>query len=226
MRRFASTRAIISGHVDDFMMVGSPEDEAWTQARGAIQAKFRWGEFELNSFTQCGTHVKRTEEGFELAQSKYLDKVQEIPLSQERKKNRKDPCTEKEQSQLRGILGAMSWHASQVGFRFSAYVSLYLSEIPQSSVETIMEVNKLLHRMRDAAKEPLKLRNLGSPEETVLLAWTDAANQNRKDGGSTAGIFVGGAHKSILEGHVAEVNPRPASTECADRLARQRPEPR
>ena len=200
-------KAIISGHVDDFMMVESPEDEAWTKARKAIQEKFRWGEFELNSFTQCGTHVKRTEEGFELQQERYLDKVQEVPVSQERRKNRKDPCTEKEQSQLRGILGAMSWHASQVGFRFSAYVSLFLSEIPQSTVETILEVNKLLHRMRDAAKEPVKIRDLGPPNETVIMAWTDAASQNRKDGGSTAGIFVGGAHKRILEGQMAEVNP-------------------
>ena len=87
------TRAIISGHVDDFMMVGSPSDRYWTEAREAIQAKFRWGEFEYDKFTQCGVQVERTKEGFTLSQSRYMEQVKEIPLSQERRRDRQAPAT-------------------------------------------------------------------------------------------------------------------------------------
>ena len=57
------TRAVISGHVDDFMMVGSPEDVYWLEAKRKIQEHFRWGEFEYDDFTQCGVQIRRLEDG-------------------------------------------------------------------------------------------------------------------------------------------------------------------
>ena len=215
------TRAIISGHVDDFMMTGDPNDPVWTQARKSIQEHFRWGEFELNDFTQCGVQIKRSQNGsFQLSQHRYMENVKEIALSQERRKQRKESTTEREQSQLRALLGALSWHASQIGYRYSAYVSLYLSEVPQSTVETIMEVNTLLHRVRDAAKDPMIIHALGPCEEVTLFAWTDAANHNRRDGGSTGGIFIGAAHHRMEEGYMTEVSPMFWSSSKIQRVCR------
>ena len=208
LQQEGATKAIISGHVDDFMMVGDPKDSFWTEVREQIQKKFRWGEFELNDFTQRGVQIRRDHDGsFHLSQARYMENVKEIVLSQERRRQRKEATSPREQTQLRALLGALSWHCSQIGYRYSSYVSLYLSEIPQSTVETILEVNKLLHRVRDAAKDDMIIRPLGPTEEIVLVAWTDAANQNRRDGGSTAGIFIGASHQRISEGFMSEVNP-------------------
>ena len=215
------TKTVISGHVDDFMMIGSPEDPVWGQVRKQIQEHFRWGEFELNDFTQCGVQLRRDPAvGFTLSQERYMEGVREIALSSERRRQRKEATTDREQSQLRALLGALSWHASQVGYRYSAHVSLYLSEVPQSTVDTILEVNKLLHKIRDASKEPLKIHPIGEPKEVLLLAWTDAANQNRKDGGSTAGIFIGAAHKRMGEGEMTEVSPMFWSSSRIHRVCR------
>ena len=215
------THAVISGHVDDFMMIGSHSDPFWDQKRKEIQSHFKWGEFEVNDFTQCGVQIKRVEDGgFVLSQSRYMEGVKEIVLSPERRRQRKEATTPFEQSQLRGLLGAMSWHACQVGYRYSAYVSLYLSEVTRSTVDTILEVNTLLHKMKDAAKDPMLIRPLGTPEDIVLVAWTDAANQNRRDGGSTEGIFIGAAHKSIEDGCMCEVNPMFWSSSKIHRVCR------
>ncbi|CAE7180345.1 RE2, partial [Symbiodinium pilosum] len=101
--------AIISGHVDDFMMIGDPQDPIWKSTMAAIQDKFKWGEFELNNLTQCGAQIERQEDG--------------------------------------------------------------LSEVPQSTVEALMSANQLLHKMRDAAKEPMLIHRVGDPEEVALTAW-------------------------------------------------------
>ena len=203
------------------MMVGDPKDQVWSEVRQQIQQKFRWGEFELNDFTQCGVQIKRREDGsFLLSQERYMENVKEIGLSSERRNQRKEATSPREQTQLRALLGALSWHCSQIGYRYSSYVSLYLSEIPQSTVETILEVNRLLHRVRDAAKDAMIIRPLGRTEDIVLVAWTDAANQNRRDGGSTAGIFIGACHKRIAEGHMCEVSPMFWSSSRIHRVCR------
>ena len=215
------TKAIISGHVDDFMMVGDPCDSTWLEVKEAIQSHFRWGEFEHNDFTQCGVQIKRQEGGtFELSQQRYMENVKEIPISQTRRRQRKEPTSPQEQTQLRGLLGSLSWHANQIGYRYSSYVSLYLSEVPCSTVETMMEVNALLHKIKDAARDPMIIRPLGSPEEVTLVAWTDASNQNRRNGDSTAGIFIGAAHKRISEGYMCDVNPMFWSSSKIGRVCR------
>ena len=79
-------------------------------------------------------------------------------------------------------------------------MSLYLSEVPQSTVETIMEVNALLHKVRDAAKHPMLIRPLGPPSEMVLVAWGQMWRTTIAETSSTAAIFVGASNRLISEG--------------------------
>ena len=119
LKQKGKVHAVISGHVDDFMFVADPQDPIWLESKREIQNHFRWGEFEENRFTQCGVQIARQDDGgFHLSQERYMEHVKEIPMSQERRRDRKSPTTEHEKTILRGILGAMSWHCSQVGFRF------------------------------------------------------------------------------------------------------------
>ena len=143
LNKNGSVRAIVSGHVDDFIFVGSPKDDLWMSVKREIQEAFRWGEFEENKFTQCGVQVERLENGsFHLSQERYMHHTLPVPLSNERRKQRKEPTTDWEKTNMRGVLGAMSWHCSQVCFRYSAYVSLLLSEVCCSTVETIAQTKR------------------------------------------------------------------------------------
>ena len=200
-------RIIISGHVDDFMFVADPSDPIWIEKKSDIQEHFRWGEFEHNDFTQCGVQISRKPTGeFHLSQERYMSHVKEIPISQERRKQRKEEVTEWERTSLRGLLGALSWHCSQVGFRFSAYVSLSLSEVPTATVEQLVQANALLHRIKDASREPLRI----FPVELTkvgMYAWCDASSQNRQGGYSTKGIFIGAASTDLSKGAVAQISP-------------------
>ena len=60
----------------------------------------------------------------------------------------------------------------------------------------------------------------GKDEELGLFAWVDAANQNRRGGGSTQGIFVGLAPTSLLQGEMCRVTPVSWHSTKIDRACR------
>ena len=200
--------ALISGHVDDFLFTGKDHPK-WHAACEKIQKRFKWQEWEdaREGFTQCGVQVKEQSYGFSLDQIHYLQEVQDIAISRERRKETKEETTDQEKTELRGLLGALSWHTSQVGFRFSAYTSLMLSEVPQSTVQTLIDANALLQRARAAAKEPMKIFGFTEQEQPQVYCWTDASSQNRHDGYSTKGIFIGMSSVHLEQGSVDRVSP-------------------
>ena len=54
----------------------------------------------------------------------------------------------------------------------------------------------------------------------MLVAWVDAGNCNRSDGGSTQGIFVGMTTKGIMDGQVCDVSPMAWHSQKIDRTCR------
>ena len=96
-------RGLISGHVDDFLFSGAETDKEWQAILQAIQNRFKWGDWEDNSFVQCGVQVTRVPGGFELSQPHYLDGLHEINLSSSRRKEKAAELTEREKSQGRTL---------------------------------------------------------------------------------------------------------------------------
>lgn len=91
---------------------------------------------------------------------------------------------------LRAVLGALSWHAQQVAPHMSAAVGLLLSDVTVSAVDTIHRTNKLLQQAKLRKDHKLVIHAFPDDEPLGLFCWADAAGQNRRDGGSTQGIFV------------------------------------
>ncbi|CAE7837991.1 RE2 [Symbiodinium sp. CCMP2592] len=177
-------RGCISGHVDDFLFGGSEQDAGWQDILKQIRERFKWSEWEADRFVQCGVQIEQCKEGFKLSQSKYVETIKEIPLSSGRRREKHQETTDREKSQLRALLGAISWHAQQVAAHFSASVSLLLSEVAQSTVSTIMDANQLLNQVRAQKDHVLVIHKFPPEEELCMLAWVDASNQNRADGRS------------------------------------------
>ena len=213
--------SIISGHVDDFLFTGRQNCPIWCDLQKKIQAQFDWQVWEKDNFTQCGVSVSRREDGsFDLSQKSYVEGIPEITISRDRRRQKHEPTTEAEKSQLRGLLGALSWHVGQVGYKFSAHVSLGLSEIPQSTVMHLEQANKLLQDVRRDARVPLRIFAFSPSEQLCLVSWTDASSQNRHDGSSTEGIMIGMAPQTILNGEVVSVSPMFWRSGKIDRICR------
>ena len=196
----------VSGHVNDFILAGEDQHEGWKEVLQKIQQRFHWGDWETDSFTQCGVLIEHTHRGVELSQPTYLEGIQEIGVSSSRRKEKHSPTTERERTMLRALLGRLSWHAQQIAPHLSADISLLLSEVGSSTVDTVIRSDILLAHAKARATHKMLIHSYPKEAELGLVAWVDAAAQNRLDGGSTQGIMVGLAPMALQSGDVCAVS--------------------
>lgn len=199
-------RGVVSGHVDDFLFSGSTTDPVWMATRKAIMEEFKWSDWEKTKFTQCGVCVEEHPDGsYSLSQAQYVEELKYINLRANRRKEKESPTDDWEKSQLRTLLGGISWHAQQVAPHLSADVSLLLSQINSSTTETIKQANGLLDQARAMKEHRMKIHKI-PVDQLMLCAWCDAASQNRHDGYSTQGIVIGAVPKDLLRGQCVPVS--------------------
>ena len=199
-------KGIISAHVDDFLFTGDEKHAGWLQILEKIQKEYKWSDWEEGKFTQCGVQLEQLEDhSFCLSQSKYIDDLKYINLRAHRKKERNADTDEWEKTQLRALLGGISWLAQQTGPHFSGDVGFLLSEVNKSRIETIFKANKLLDRVKSMRDHKMKIHAI-PVEQLSLYCWVDAGSQNRHDGSSTQGIVIGTGPKALLTGECAPVS--------------------
>ncbi|CAE7470144.1 RE1 [Symbiodinium sp. CCMP2592] len=171
-------RGMVTGHVDDFLFGGSEEDQGWQEIIRLIKEKFRWGDWDQDKFVQCGVQIETTSDGFTLSQPHHLSNLEEIHINATRRKDRKAETTEWEKTQLRALLGGLSWFAQQTGPHLAAEVSMMLSAVCDSRVETVIEANLLLQHAKERKNHVLQIFR-HKDEDMQFYAWVDAANKNR-----------------------------------------------
>lgn len=199
-------RSVISGHVDDFLFGGDPQDDLHNSLMGKIQQKFSWGTWENPPFIQCGVRIKQLEDcSFELDQDDFIDELHPIQLSHDRVRKHDDPTNDREKTQLRAVLGSLSWLCGQTDFQHSSDVGFLISQIPQSKVSDIIKVNHLVDDVK-RNKCPLKIHGIPQGAPIDLVSWADAAWANRPDHtNSTGGIIIGAATRDLREGKLTAV---------------------
>eukprot|EP00435_Cladocopium_sp_Y103_P035426 s3103_g9.t1 len=206
LERSGTVRGIISGHVDDFLFSGSSSDPIWMEVREAIRKEFKWSDWESGKYTQCGVLVEEHADGtYSLSQESYISDLKYINLRSQRRKEKDAPTDAWEQSQLRTLLGGLSWVAQQTAPHLSAEVGLLLSEVNSSTIETINRANRLLDQAKGMKDHKVRIHKIPLCE-MVVCAWCDAAAHNRPDGSSTQGIVVGISSKALIKGQCAPVS--------------------
>ena len=200
-------RSIICGHVDDFLFGGSPNDDVHLKLMAAIQSKFIWGQWENTPFTQCGVQVQQRDDyGFVLTQKEFVQQLKPIYLSRDRERMRTDATADQEKTQLRAVLGSLSWLCGQTDFAHSSDVGFLISTVPNSTIQDVIQVNQLIQEIK---RDPVVLTIHGMEKDTPLdlVAWADAAWANRPDNtSSTGGLVLGAAPKELRDGALCPVN--------------------
>ena len=192
--------------MDDFLFSGSDDDPILCTAVKAIQAEFKWGTWEEDTYVQCGVRVHQLPDfSFELSQASYVQELKYINLRAHRKKDRNAPTDDWEKSQLRTSLGGVSWHSQQLAPHFAADVGLLLSEINYSTIDTVFRANKLMDHVKSMCDHKLLIHALPLGELSVYT-WVDAAIGNRRDAHSTQGIIVGVSTEALFRGSCEAVS--------------------
>ncbi|CAE7233778.1 RE1 [Symbiodinium sp. KB8] len=95
-----------------------------------------------------------------------------------------------------------------------------LVEVTRSTVDTMIRANILLAQAKAKQGYKMQIHGHDPNSEVMFVAWVDAANGNRVDGGSTQGIFVGATATRIMEGDICDVSPVSWASQKIDRSCR------
>lgn len=204
-----AVKSIIHGHVDDFMFGGGEHCPIHQGLMTRIQQQYKWGQFEYKEFIQCGVCVKQDEHfNIWLSQEKFIDELEEIHLNRDRQRQSELPTTDREKSQLRGVLGSLSWLCGQTCFLYSVDVNFLISTIPVSTVGDINKANQLVRNIRKWKQQSYIIHAFPPDSELIMACWTDAAWANRPNNkDSTEGIFVGIAEPRLEFGFETNITP-------------------
>ena len=121
---------IVSVYVDDFMWAGTTGFK--DQVIDKLVNLFLIGNEESKSFKYVGLNFVETKGGCEIDQFQYISTINELQISNERKKNKEDSLTEREKSDFRSVIGQLNWVSTHSRPDISFGVSL-LRESEQCS---------------------------------------------------------------------------------------------
>ena len=195
-------QAVAGLHVDDFLIAGNPANEFYLKAKLHLQKQFKFGKWDSQEFEFAGCRIRQSAEGIFLDQEDYVNKwLSDIEIPKARANAPKAHLTPSEISSVRAALGTLAWKASQSGLHHQAEVSLFLSEIPTATVQTMININKLIREVRKEAKQGLWFPAWGKDwRDIAAVVWADASQSNRPNKSSTVGYVGGFAPRSIMDG--------------------------
>ena len=145
-------KGVISVATDDLLHGG--DDEHWKKMQW-LNENYKLGKFTQGDGRFVGKEIHCRPDGSLLVnQPLFAKKIQPVLLTKTRKQEKYAYCTDQEISQLRGLLGSLSWLAKETRPDLSGRVALLQQAMPKPYVQDIIEANVL-------AKEAVKFAEIG-----------------------------------------------------------------
>ena len=144
---------IIGVATDDLLHAGN--DLHWSRM-SSIKQKYKLGKFAKGDGRFAGKEIRHLPDGrIKLMQPLYVtEKIQQIPLSKERKRERMSRCDDMEINALRTLLGALAWLSKESRPDLAGRTAILQQSMPHPSIQDIVEANAL-------AQEAHQLPELG-----------------------------------------------------------------
>ena len=130
---------------------------------------------------------KIAENHWRLHQEKYIHKQKPIGITKECKNNESLLVTETERTQLRGLMGALHWPATQSSTHLQLQVSLRAGDVTKATIKTFNNSNKDVHMAKANADVGLDYRYVGGKDNMTMIAYSDAFFACRNDLSSQGG---------------------------------------
>ena len=185
---------ILGMHVDDGICGGNSRFESKLDA---LEKKFSFGSKKVQTFNFTGIEVHQNSEGqIQMSQKNYVNKINPIKVSAQRKANPEAEITDEERHELRALIGSLQYAAVNTRPDLSSRLSYLQSEINRGKVSTLVDANKVLHEAKTHSDvkivfQPIKM------EDLRFLAFSDASFASKKNPESHAGQIILATHKDI-----------------------------
>eukprot|EP00435_Cladocopium_sp_Y103_P027341 s2384_g6.t1 len=145
-------KGVVSVATDDLLHGG--DSTHWEEMQW-INDNYKLGKFSSGNGRFVGKEIVCRHDGsFLVHQSLYTEKIQPISLDRDRKRQKYSYCNEQEISQLRGLLGALSWLAKETRPDLAGRVAILQQSMPTPYIQDIVEANAL-------AREAIRFADVG-----------------------------------------------------------------
>ena len=211
-------RGLLGTHVDDLLWCG---DDGMAEVMAKVQERYKFritsaSEEGQDSFKFCGRILQQTPEGVTVTCPSVLDRVKGIYVEVGRRKQRSLPATPSEVSQLRSIVGSLSWYSRVCRPDLSFQVNQLQAVQQRARVEDLLVANRLLSYAMET-----KDRGVHFPagafdfKDAVVLSINDAshaASWEATDAGnvvghrSQSGRLLALAHSDFLQSGTGKVH--------------------
>ena len=177
---------VLACHVDDFIWGGTKVFQETVIKQ--IRLEFRVGKEESEAFRYLGMKLSQENDTVILHQDNYVDNLTNISLPKERLIQKESPLSENEKQLLRSKIGQILWIAKQSRPDVLFDVCVLASSVKDAKVKDILQVNKLVSRIKSNPVS-LKFPNLGEKPPTLVI-FSDASFGNLPNGGSQGGYIM------------------------------------
>ena len=177
---------IICVYVDDLLWAGT---NRFVNIINKVKSTFSIGSSEERTFRYIGLNINSNRAGVSVDQMGYINAIESLKLSAERKKQRKSPITQTEKDEYRKSIGQLNWISTQTRPDIAYDVCDLSVAMKTATVENLVQLNKVITRVKT---EPYKLMfpKLNSLENCYLECYSDAAFANLPDEGSQGGFVI------------------------------------
>lgn len=161
-----------------------------------VQQEFKFGLVEDDELKYCGRTILQTSKGISVTCPNVLDRAKPIFLTKQRRQQPGEWATPSEVSQLRSIVGSLSWLGRvcrpDIGFAVNQLQAVQ----QKAQVRHLMDANKLLHlAMQDRHKGMFYRANAMGFKKAILLSVTDASHAASFEG-LCEGVVAGNRSQS------------------------------
>lgn len=132
---------LMGTHVDDLLWCGNDEMDA---AMDQLQKKYNFRLTTSDEFKFCGRIIKQNEKGIYVTCPAVLDRVKNVYISPQRRKQRGEMATNAEISQLRSVVGSWSWYSRTCRPDLAFGVNQLQAVQQRARVEDLVTANRLL----------------------------------------------------------------------------------
>ena len=183
-----TVQGLLGCHVDDLLWCGN---DAMQQLMLEVQEVYKFGLVESDEMKYCGRSIHQGEHGIKVTCPNVLDRTKPIHIAPERKRNLAEMATPSEISQLRSVVGSLSWLGRVCRPVICFAVSQLQAVQQKAQVRHLVEANKVLsHAMKDRSKGIFYPFSAMKFEDAILVSVNDASHAASYEGlpnGAVAG---------------------------------------
>ena len=183
----AKLNGILCTHVDDFLFGGT--QIFLENIIAPLKKIFTIGEEHCKAFKHLGLNINQCNTEIILDQNEYIDSLDYINISKNRKQQKNDKLSSDEIDELRSLVGQLGWVAGQTRPDLAFEVCQLSSSINHSTVNDLIKANKLLAKAKNE-NVSIRLGLPGSPYDFKIIAYNDSSLGNLNDGGSQGGFII------------------------------------